>query len=290
MRPVLALIVALLASIPAAGAESRGVRLFLTAGAGLPGGTSAYVFQYNPHPGYVPEGSTAGQTLTVDPAAGWDLGAGLIVPLGGALGLRLSFGWSASPLGGENGPYGMIFKYTNWYYPFWEGVEMTRTESTDWFPTYGTLRQGAAGLDLDVRIPVGRVLELGLTAGPRLVFASGRMGGLGYTEYMGSSHGALFFRDHIMTLDLPIQARLGWSAGLEAGVRLSPSLRLFLRGSFQSSGAYEKTPEIRTADIYMGMTPAGAEDLKAIRKALELPVLALPLRRFAAAAGLAFTL
>jgi hypothetical protein len=290
MRPILALGIALAAAIPATGAESRGIRLFLTAGAGLPGGTSAYVFQYNPHPEYVPEGSYAGQTLTVDPGAGWDLGAGLIVPLGGVVGLRLSFSWSASPLGGENGPYEMLFKYTNWYYPFWDGVEMTRTESTDWFPTYGTLRQAAAGLDLDIRVPAGRVLELGLTAGPRLVFASGRMGGLGYTQYMGSSHGALFFRDYIMTLDLPVQARLGWSAGLEAGVRLSPSLRLFLRGSFQASGAYERAPQIRTADIYMGMTPAAMEDLKAIREALELPVLTMPQRRFSSAIGLAFTL
>lgn len=290
MRTALALILALLAAIPAAGAESRRVRLFLTVGAGLPGGMNAYVFQYNPHPGYVPEGSYAGQTLAVDPSAGWDLEAGLIVPLGGRLGLRLSFGWSASPLGGENGPYVMLFKYTNWYYPFWEGVEMTHTKSMDWFPTYGTLRQAAAGLDLDIRVPIGRVLELAFAAGPRILFANGRLGGLGYTQYMGSSHGALLFRDYIMTLDLPAKIRLGWSAGLEAGFRLSSSLSLFLRGSYTAGDAYEATPEIRTADYYQGMTPAGEDELEAIREALELPVLSLPLRRLAAAVGLAFTL
>jgi len=129
-----------------------------------------------------------------------------------------------------------------------------------------------------------------LTAGPRILLASGRLGGLGYTQYMGSSHGALFFRDYIMTLDLPAKVRLGWSAGLEAGLRLSSALSLFLRGSYTAGGAYEAPPEIRTAGYYMGMTPAGEDELEAIREALELPVLALPLRRFAAAVGLAFTL
>jgi hypothetical protein len=281
----------LAAASAAFGAETPRIRFFLTAGAGFPGGSTSYSFQYDPHPGYIPAGSYAGQTLAVEPATGFDLQAGFLIPFGRIIGLRASFGWSESSLGGENGPYDLLFKYTYYsYLPPWDPILSSHFESTDWFPTFGSLKQASIGLDLYVRWPVSKSFDVALQAGPCLIIASGQVGGLGYTEYMGSSHGAQFFRDYILTLTLPSKIKLGWSVGLEAGLRLCSCLSLLLRAGFTTGGTYEAVPELETAGLYSGLTPIDEADFKELRDSLDLPALTLPLRRFGLALGLAFAL
>ncbi|MCX6561296.1 MAG: hypothetical protein NTZ26_12380 [Candidatus Aminicenantes bacterium] len=278
------------ASLPAATeTQTRRARFFLTAGFGLPGGGADYSFSYDPHPGYDIPGSTAGQTLRVEPALGPSLEAGFFLPLGRAFGLRLSYAWDRSPLGGENGPYAMLFKYTNWW-PLLDPVRTSLTKTTAWAPTFGSRQDVSIGLEVSLRWPIARGVDLSFLAGPRLFFASGSTGALGYTEYMGSSHGAQFFREYLLRLDLPPQTRIGWTAGVEAEVRLSTALSLLLRAGFASAGAYEAVPEIAAADEYYGLIPADEQTLAAIRRAVALPALTLPLGRFELACGLALGL
>ncbi len=282
---------ALAAAVPAAGGQGRQARLFLAAGAGWPGQASSYAFQYDPHPGYSPAGSTAGQTLSIEPAAGFGLEAGLLLPLGRAVDLRLGLGWSRTPLGGENGPFTMLFKYSiPVYAPPWEPIPTSLSESTDWFPTFGSLRQAGLGLELAVRLPVARGVDVALTAGPRLALASGRLGGLGYTEYLGSSHGAPLFQRCVLTLTLPAELRILWSAGLEAVFRLSSFLSLSLRAGYATGSLYVSVPEIETIGYYWGLTSVPADQVGDRLARLELPAIELSLRRLGLAVGLVFDL
>jgi hypothetical protein len=279
-----------LASLPAA-AETRmpRARFFLTGGLGLPGGGADYASSYDPHPGYEIPGSIAGQTLRVEPALGPSLEAGFFLPIGRVFGLRLSGRWDRSPLGGENSPYTMLFKYTNWW-PLLDPIQTSLARSTSWAPTFGSRRDASVGLELSLRWPIAPGFDLSFMAGPRLFFVSGNAGALGYTEYMGSSHGAQFLREYLLRLDLPPQTRIGWTAGVEAEVRLSAALSLLLRAGFASAGDYEAVPEIAAADEYYGLIPADDLTLAAIRRAVPLPVLTLPSGRFGLSCGLSFGL
>jgi hypothetical protein len=281
---------ALAATASAAETQAPRTHFFLAGGFGLPGGSTDYAFSYDPHPGYEIPGSTAGQTLWVDPALGPSLNAGFSLPLSRVFGLRLSFGWNRSPLGGENSPYEMLFKYTLYIPPILPLTYTSVSKSLPWAPTFGSQQDVSIGLELSLRWPIAPGFDISFLAGPRIFFVSGRMGALGYTEYMGSSHGAQFFRDHLLRLDLPPQTKLGWTAGVEAEVRLSAALSLLLRACFAAAGAYEAVPEIAAADEYYGLIPADEQTLAAIRRAVALPALTLPLGRFELACGLAFGL
>lgn len=268
---------------------NRGLRLYLTAGPALGSSGASYDFRYNPHPGYEVPGSYAGQTLRADSALGPELNAGLIIPLGRAVDLRLMGGWNRRPLRGANTPFEFLFKYTVWW-PVIEPVQTSRFEATPWPPTFGSLDEASLGLELAAGFPVSRSLELALWAGPRLLFVSGRMGSLGFTEYIGSSHGAPFFRDYLLSLELSARTILGLSAGLEAGLRLADGLSLLLRAGYTAAGRYEAVPAIESAEIYWGLTPVDTQELKRIRKLLPLETLSLPLSRLSFAFGLALGL
>jgi len=230
---------------------------------------------YDPNPGYPIPGSYARQALQISPAAGRGFEAGLTYAFNRTLGLRISLDSTAASLTGENAPFDFLYKYSN-YFPFIDRPTETFVSFTqDWPATAGVFRRATGSLEIVLRWPVRPFLDLAVSTGPALNVMGGEVFPLGYVEYRGSSHGGLFFRFDFLNLRLPLRTTAGWTAGIEAVLRVVDRLSIRVGAAWRTGGTYDSVPQVEMGyDSYqLQELPAATLDL--IRSTLVLPSLTL---------------
>jgi hypothetical protein len=241
--------------------------LFLKGAFVPPGSSSTYDHAYDPHPGYEIAGSYARQALNVEPLSGSGIQAGLLVPVGRNLGLRLTFGRDTTPFGGANGPFLLYYKYTAYLPPLMERGYYSRLTTVEWPDTTGHLRRDSASLEFVVRLPLSDALSLRLAAGPQLAIFSGELSPLGYEEVIYERYGAQIFGWSFVLLRLPPRTVLGATAEVELALQIDRRVSLILGTSYRT-GSYEGTPEIVTAYDYHSLLEKAPEVLARLHAAI----------------------
>jgi len=263
--------------------------LFLKGAFAPPGSTSTYDHAYDPHPGYEIAGSYARQTLNVDSLSSSGIRAGLLVPVGRNLGLRLTFGRDTTPFGGVNSRFLLYYKYTAYLPPLMEKGYYSRLTTIEWPDTTGHLRRDSASLEFVVRLPLSSALSLRLAAGPQLAIFSGEMYPLGYEEVIYERYGAQIFGWSFILLRLPPRTVLGATVDVELAWRIDGRVALVLGAAFQT-GSYEGTPEIVTAYDYHSLLEKAPEVLARLNAAIAPRPIALSPSPFVFSFGIAIGL
>lgn len=279
----------LAASFPAALAASDKnaprFEFFVTGGLSPAGTGASYVHSYDPNPGYKIPGSFGRQTLQIDPAGAGAFSAGAGFYFSDGIGLRATVSVEKASLGGANGPFEFLFKYTGYFVPYFQPFDTSVSLTKDWPPTQGSLRRVMAGLEFVLRLPVSPAFGVALSAGPQMSFLNGDVYPVAYTRVSAYMRGYPFFHDDVLRLKLPARTAVGLKAGIEAMLRLAAHLFLRFEGAYRGAETYEGVPEISqgyAANTFADLAP---EDLAQIRSRVALNSLTLSFSPLSLSAG-----
>ena len=175
---------------------------FLSYGPSLAGGSAAYANEYDPRPAYeVLEGSFARQTIAINPAAGGCFAAGGTYYFGRRFGVRLSFVSESRTVGGENGPYDLLYFYTLTMPPDFIPFVTSYAHLLDWPSSDGVIREWGGCLALVGRLPVSAAFKFSIAGGLSLTSAGGRFHPLGFTELWMGGYWVLMHIDRVLYYD-----------------------------------------------------------------------------------------